>query len=125
MKVRRWEKPSGRRRESGKESETRRTHNCWDLREPVSLATVPAGDNEHGGEGTQAKPQRPGWWGGGGAALGSYGQSGGANSTRKTWGALVGETAGHISQAQSPWNWGAMGRGGPGGALKAAEEETH
>lgn len=24
--------------------------------------------------------------------LGSYGQSGGANSTRKTWGALVGET---------------------------------
>lgn len=26
------------------------------------------------------------------AALGSYGQSGGANSTRKTWGALVGET---------------------------------
>lgn len=29
---------------------------------------------------------------GGGAALGSYRQSGGANSTRKTWGALVGET---------------------------------
>lgn len=29
---------------------------------------------------------------GGRAALGSYRQSGGANSTRKTWGALVGET---------------------------------
>lgn len=45
-----------------------------DLREPVSLATVPAGDKQqtehqntegarrgHHGRGRQAKPQRPGW----------------------------------------------------------------
>lgn len=37
---------------------------------------------------------------GGGVLLGSYGQSGGANSTRKTWGALVGETGrSHLTRA--------------------------
>lgn len=37
---------------------------------------------------------------GDGVLLGSYGQSGGANSTRKTWGALVGETGrSHLTRA--------------------------
>lgn len=56
------------------------------------------GDNDkHGGgrRGTSERSHRDlaGRWGRGGrAALGSYGQSGGANSTRETWGALGGET---------------------------------
>ena len=58
----------------------------------------------HGRKGHEQKPQRPGWQGRGGrAALGSYRQSGGANSTRKTWGALVGETGrSHLTSTVTP-----------------------
>lgn len=48
-------------------------------------------------------------------ALGSYRQSGGANSTRKTWGALVGETG----------TWSHLTRtitlGEPGGTVRSWE----
>ena len=58
----------------------------------------------HGRKRHEQKPQRPGWQGRGGrAALGSYRQSGGANSTRKTWGALVGETGrSHLTSTVTP-----------------------
>lgn len=66
---------------------------------------------------------------GGRAALGSYRQSGGANSTRKTWGALVGETG--RSQLKSTVTLGhslglrGHGRGSHGNIFKAAGKETH
>lgn len=61
-------------------------------------------------------------------ALGSYRQSGGANGTRKTWGALVGETGrSHLTGTVTlgvAWGHsiglGIMGRGGLGSIFKAA-----
>lgn len=79
--------------------------------EPVSLATMPAGgQRKHGGwrggcDGKRdSKSHRDlvGGGKGGRAALGSYRQSGGANGTRKTWGALVGETGrSHLTSTAS------------------------
>lgn len=44
---------------------------------------------------------------GDGVLLGSYRQSGGANSTRKTWGALVGETGrSHLTRAVTLGSFG-------------------
>lgn len=65
------------------------------------------------------------------AVLGSYRQSGGANSTRKTWGALVGKTGrSHLTSShpgvtgEHSLGPGAVGRGGLGSTIKAAEKET-
>lgn len=56
--------------------------------------------------------------------LGSYRQSGGANSTRKTWGALVGETGrSHLTSTVTlgpSLGLGGPGRGGHGNIFKAA-----
>lgn len=66
---------------------------------------------------------------GGRAALSSYRQSGGANSTRKTWGALVGETGrSHLTSTLTlghSLEWRVTGRGGHGNIFKAAGKETH
>lgn len=108
-----WEKGSrgGGRRENGKKAEAGRTSKLPGPREPVSLATMPAGgQRKHGGwrgacDGKgDSKSHRDlvGGGKGGRAALGSYRQSGGANGTRKTWGALVGETGrSHLTSTAS------------------------
>lgn len=101
-----------------------RCPSCRDLGEPVSLATMPAGgqrqaNTEDGGEATTGKETSKshrdlaGGGRGGGAALGSYRQSGGANGTRKTWGALVGETGrSHLTSSVSlGHSLGLRGRG--------------
>lgn len=95
----------------------------------MSLATVPAGDKQptehqntegerrgHHGRGKTSKATETWLAGRGGrVALGSYRQSGGANSTRKTWGALVGETG----------TWSHLTRtitlGEPGGTVRSWE----
>lgn len=62
---------------------------------------------------------------GGRAALGSYRQSGGANSTRKTWGALVGETGrSHLTSTVSlGHSLGLRGHGrGHGNILRRLEK---
>lgn len=89
----------------GKRERSQRLGRCpsrWGRREPVSLCACRGTKTNMGGVtrapqgGRQANATETWLVRGvgkrGQATLGSYRQSGGANSTRKTWGALVGET---------------------------------
>lgn len=133
-----------RMREHGKKSERERlgwSPSRWDLREPcvVSYHACRGRRTEHqntgqGGQGTTGGGTNEAtetWLAGGGGrvVLGSYRQSGGANSTRKTWGALVGETGtSHLIRTVTlGWpggtvcSWELWGKDGPGSFSRSLE----